>query len=100
MKYYLGQVNQFLAPKNKLEKAIQEYIKIFDRKLVKEAELEDYLTEIKENVKSISKAHSKCTPIDAHFWTPAQFNDEVKDQVLGGVDCVRFVFMCSKEVKQ
>lgn len=100
MKYYLGHIGQFLQPKNKLEKAIQEYIKFFDRKLIPETKIEDYKTEINKNIEVLTAKHSKCTPIRSDWWSPANsVRDEVRDWVLGGVDCARFSFMCSKEVK-
>lgn len=99
MKYYLGQVSQFLQPKNKLEKAAQTYIKEFDRKLIADKDLEDYKVEILANLKALNTEYPKCTIIDPYWWTPGKAYDEIKDWVIGGVDCIRFGFHCSKEVK-
>lgn len=99
MKYYLGEVNQFLAPKNKLEKAIQHYMKEFDRKLIPEKSIEDYKTEIIANIKVLNSEHPKCTAVNPYWWTPATVCDEIQDWIIGGVDCVRFLWACSKEVK-
>lgn len=100
MKYYLGHVGQFLQPKNKLEKAIQSYMKIFDRRLITDSEVESFKAEIVANIGLLNRAYPKCTTIKASWWTPAHdYNAEIIDWVIGGVDCVRFSFMCSKEVK-
>lgn len=100
MKYYLGHVGQFLQPKNKLEKAIQNYIKLYDRKLLPEYDLQLYKIEINDKIKALTAEHSKCTPIKSDWWTPSSsLTDEIRDWVLGGVDCVRFSFMQSREVK-
>lgn len=101
MKYYLGQVSQFLQPKNKLEKAAQSYIREFDRKLIADKDIEDYKIEILANLKALNNEYPKCTIINPYWWTPAHdYNAEIKDWVIGGVDCVRFSFVCSKEVKE
>ena len=99
MKYYLGRVGQFLQPKNKLEKAIQSFIKEYDRVVIYATHIEVAKNAIQNRINALTKEFSKCTPIKADWWTPAHDrNDEIKDWVIGGVDCVRFSFMCSKEV--
>lgn len=100
MKYYLGEVRQTLVPKNKLEKAIQTQLKdVFERKLIKESDLQGYMNEIKRNIEGLKHVYPNCKPIKVYWWTPALYADKAKDYVLGGVDCIRFVFVCSKEGK-
>ena len=98
MKKYLGEASQFLQPKNRLERAIQDYVKTLDRVLIYESDLEEVKIQIKNKIAGIVLDHAKCTPIRVNWWTPArEFTAEIKDWVLGGCDCVRFVFLCSKE---
>ena len=100
MKYYLAHVGLFLNHKNKLEKAIQDFIKSYDRSIILATHIEVAKKAIQNRVDALTKEFPKCTPIKADWWTPAHNkNDEVKDWVLGGVECVRFSFMSSKEVK-
>lgn len=101
MKLYLGHVGQFLQHKNKLEKAIQDFIKSYDRALVNATHIEVAKTAIANHIKLLTASFPKCTPIKAYWWTPGHdHNDEIKDWVIGGVDCIRFSFMCSKEVEK
>ena len=97
MKFYLGDVGQILSPKNKLEKAIQDFINCYDRVIINATHIEVAKTAITNRIKLLTASYPKCTPIEARWWTPDKFNEEVKDWVIGGVDCVRFSFMCSKE---
>lgn len=97
MKYYLGNVNQFLAHKNKLEKAVQDYIKNYHRVLIKETDVEKAKNTIKTAIKAMNDIYPKCTPLNPSWWTPALDAEDEKDWILGDVECVRFGFNCSKD---
>ncbi len=98
MKYYLGNVNQFLAHKNKLEKAVQDFMKKYHRVLIKETEIVKVKKTIETAIEGLNIAYPKCTPLNPGWWTPAIDKADYKDWILGGVACVRFGFNCSKEV--
>lgn len=97
MKYYLGNVNQFLAHKNKLDKAVKDYVVKYHRILFRETEIEKVKDTITAAIIGMNDLYPKCTQIQPSWWTPASDEDDYKDWILSGVDCVRFAFFCSKE---
>jgi hypothetical protein len=99
MKYYLGIINQTLMPKNTLEKSIQLFFKNYDRMLITKKQIEDYKTEIISNIKRLVAEHPRCRPIDPIWFTNYDFG-EMEDWILGDVNCIRFTWTCSLDVKR
>lgn len=99
MKKYIGEVSYCLKPKNRLQKFIQEWIKInYDGKIIHASKIEQTKAAIIKRIAGINLDHAKCTPEKVYWWTPANdFNSASKNWVLGGCDCIRFSFICSKE---
>lgn len=99
MKYYMGNTG-FLQPKNKLQKNVQLYLRLFNRKLISEQNIEDYKTEILATINSLNNENPKCTPLTPHWWSPGVHDDDGSlDWNLGGIDCATLNFKCSREVK-
>lgn len=101
MKIYLGHCGQFLQPKNKLEKFLQNYLQQnFDRKVIDETEIEKTKAAILKRIVGMNLDHAKCTPIEAAWWTntPPFIDVEIQDWILDGCHSITFSFMCSKEL--
>lgn len=97
MTYYLGNVYQFLSPKNKLEKAIQDFISTYHREIYAETEIERIKENIIDETYTLNTLHKMCRPVNPSWWTPRIGVEETTDWTLGNVNCVRFVFQQSKE---
>lgn len=96
---YMGEVS-FLCSKNNLEKAIHNFIKKYDRKIILASHIEVAKKAIIMQVDILSDAFPRCTPVKVNFWTPARdANDKFKDWVLSGCDSVRLVFRCGEETE-
>ncbi len=68
MTKYLIDLGMFYQPKNKLHKAIQEFIGEQKRKVIKDKDLQTYKKNLGVEVTRLNKEHPKCTPVNFHFW--------------------------------
>ncbi len=61
---YVGHSN---TPKNKLQEAIQEFVRTIDRKIVKGDRLFEFEILFNENITLINQAHKRCSPETGSF---------------------------------
>lgn len=83
MRYYLH-YGHSLVPKNKLDKAIQDYFKSIDGVLIGEGKLNGFKAHLSLKISQLNGEHSRCTPIKIDFWSP----DGNKTIKVGGIFCV------------
>lgn len=67
---YLIDLGMFYQPKNKLCKAVQEFISKQQRKVFSDNRLKDYENYLEMNIKDLNKQFPKCTPVTINFWSP------------------------------
>ncbi|MBS4034363.1 MAG: hypothetical protein KGZ85_07870 [Ignavibacterium sp.] len=65
---YLIILGMFYQPKNKLHKAIQEFIGQQNRKVIKEENLQAYKKYLGDGIERLNDQHRKCTRVSANFW--------------------------------
>lgn len=68
MTKYLVDLGSFYQPKNKLHKAIQEFIAKQQRKVIDRAVLSAYKKQLENKINTLNSQHPKCTPVKVHFW--------------------------------
>lgn len=68
MTKYLVDLGSFYQPKNKLHRAIQEFIARQQREVIKEKDLEGHKEYLKTVITSLNEQHPKCTPVKCNFW--------------------------------
>ena len=68
MTKYLCELGSFYQPKNKLHKAIQEFIQQQHRRVIPADKLTEYEKILKERIEILNKLNPKCTPVEVHFW--------------------------------
>jgi hypothetical protein len=94
MKKYLSKVNMVYAAKNKLHKAIINYIKSIDRQLVPVTELGVYKLNVINAIKNLVIDHPKCAPIKPSWWE----NEGDYHLSLGGQTIINFTLYQGEEI--
>ena len=95
---YLFYVSQKLATKNKLEKAIQEYLSEQNRKLLANAEKAKLFREVILNhIKHLCEQHPKCKPIVPNWYNHDGSLRDYSDFYLHNVNVVSACLLQSKE---
>jgi hypothetical protein len=74
MTKYLVNLGMFYQPKNKLHKAIQEFIQKQSRKVIPDNDLKYYKNRLWAVIDNLNSLHPKCTPVKVNFWSSD--NDE------------------------
>lgn len=67
MTKYLIDLGMFYQPKNKLHKAIQEFISIQKRKVIKSKDLNTYKKYLGDNIMRLSDEHPNCMSASFNF---------------------------------
>lgn len=89
MNKYLTRVSQVYSSKNKLEAAIQEFIKSNDRLIIDGKDLNEFKWKIIQHINFLNLENARCTPKCAS-WYKAGESSKLKDWGISGVDCVAF----------
>lgn len=91
---YLAYYGHDYSAKNKLEKAIQSYLKSIDRTLIEDEDFKAFKSKVIAEIERLCKEdYPRCTPKKPHVWKSGVKND--KDIRLSGIDCVVFYFYYS-----
>lgn len=69
MIYYLADVGIIYVAKNKLCKAVQDFVKSYDRKLIPEADFSKIKREIVNGILQLNKQFPRCTATKPTFCT-------------------------------
>lgn len=69
MTKYLVDLGMFYQPKNKLQKAIQGFIREQQRKVFSKDYFLTYKQYLREGVEKLNADYPKCTPIKINFWS-------------------------------
>ena len=64
---YMTYDGHHLATKNKLQKAVADYLTGLDRILIEKKKLAYCKKQILEDIKDLNKKHKRCTPIEASW---------------------------------
>lgn len=67
---FLVDLGMFYQPKNKLCKAVQEFMGKQQRKVFSAHQMMDFKKYLKKNVEALNKQFPKCTPVQINFWSP------------------------------
>lgn len=89
MKKYITRISQFYSGKNKLDKAIQEFIKQNDRLLIDSKDLKKFKESIIQHINFLNQEFKNCTP-KAASWFDAGQTRYCKDYGLSGIESVAF----------
>lgn len=92
---YLAYYDNDYSAKNKLEKAIIEYLRSIDRTVVQDEDFMEFTDRVIAKIRKICKENSRCKPKDPHLWSPGI--DDEKDLTLSGIDVVNFYFYHSSK---
>lgn len=89
MKKYITRVSQVYSAKNKLEKAIQEFIKTNDRLLIDGKDLSQFKNQIIQHINFLNEEHRRCSS-KRSSWFNSSSDSKIKDFGLGGIECIAF----------
>lgn len=65
---YLVELGMFYQPKNKLHKAIQEFIRNQQRKVIPKKDVYTYKEYLRRTIEKLNAENPKCTPVKCNFW--------------------------------
>lgn len=88
---YLAYFASNNSAKNKLEKAIVEYLKTIDRAVIQDEDFKEFTNKVIANIKDLCQENNRCKSKKPYLWS----SDD--DKVLGGVEGVNFYFYHSKK---
>lgn len=83
------------SAKNKLEKAIKDYLKSIDRTVVQDEDFKQFTDKVISKIKEICKENNRSKAKNPHLLTPRV--DNKKDVRLAGIDVVNFYFYHSNK---
>ncbi|MFC7346009.1 hypothetical protein ACFQO9_04660 [Chryseobacterium zhengzhouense] len=89
MNKYVTRISQVYSGKNKLEKAIQDFITQNDRLLIDSKDLKKFKESIIQHINFLNQEFKNCTPKSASWFDAGQTRD-CKDYGLSGIECVAF----------
>lgn len=89
MNKYLTRVSQVYSAKNKLERAIIDFIQINDRLLIDGKDLKLFKEKIIQHINFLNLENARCTPKSAS-WYNAGASSKLKEFGISGVDCIAF----------
>jgi hypothetical protein len=89
MNKYLTRVSQVYSAKNKLETAIQEFIKSNDRIIIEQKDLNEFKWKIVQHINFLNLENKRCSSKCAS-WYNAGESSKIKDWGISGVDCIAF----------
>jgi hypothetical protein len=89
MKKYITRVSQVYSAKNKLERAIIDFIQANDRLLIEGKDLKVFKEKIIQHINFLNLENSRCSPKSAS-WYNAGASTQLKDYGISGVDCIAF----------
>jgi hypothetical protein len=82
--YYLAKVEMVYAAKNKLCKAIQDYLKEYNRILISDKSLPDVMDNILNYIYKLNKNFPKCSSVTPSYWT----TNEGDEMISFGMDSI------------
>jgi len=85
---YLGHVRSHYVPKNKLQKAISDYIDTLDGVAFPADKLPEVKKTIKAKIEDLNKEHKRATSVRSEFW-----NADTRMCYLHGIQAIDFVFI-------
>lgn len=77
---YFSYISFEYTPKNSLHKAVYEFLKANDRKVIEEGKVEDFKKRIIKGIQDLNAAHTKHNPVDVHWWNASMHGS--KDHIL------------------
>lgn len=90
---YMTYDGHHLSTKNKLQKAVQNYLIHLDRTLIEKNELDFIKKQIVSDIENLNKQHSRCKPLTPHWWC------HQGDWILGAVGFSNFsIYKISKTI--
>lgn len=96
---YLAYYSSDYTAKNKLEKAIIEYLRSIDRTLIQDADFKEFTDKVISRIKEICIENPRCKAKYPHLWTTG--TSYKKDVMLSGINVVNFYFYhSSKDYKE
>lgn len=96
---YLAYYHSDYSAKNKLEKAIIEYLLSIDRTLIQDADFKGFTNKVISKINEICKENGRCKAKEPGLWALKVAND--KDFMISGIDVVNFYFYhSSKDYKE
>lgn len=91
---YLAYYASDYSAKNKLEKAIIDYLKSIDRTVIQDEDFAEFTGKIITKINEICKNNSRCKAKNPHVWNHGVYD---KDAMLSGIDVVNFYFYHSSK---
>jgi len=92
---YLAFYASDYSAKNKLEKAIADYLKSIDRTVVQDENFKQFTNKVISKIKQICKENNRCKAKNPSLWN---YNYKNKmDKQLTGIDVVNFYFYHSQK---
>ena len=88
---YFSYINHTYICKNALHKAVFEFLKANDRKVINSENVEIFKREIIKGIGLQNSLHSRCKPIIAS-WTTAGTSDNDFMLDIGGIICYFFLY--------
>ena len=67
---YFSKVTNGVQCQNNLQKKIQEYLQMKNRKIIHHTEIYDFMREINDTILEMNAANIRCKPIEETWWQP------------------------------
>lgn len=89
MNKYITRISQVYSGKNKLERAIQDFITQNDRLLIDSKDINAFKANIIQHINFLNQEYKNCTPKQPS-WFHCGETRKIKDWSISGVDCIVF----------
>ena len=87
--FFITYIPHSFVCKNRLEKAVNEFLRSEHRKLIPSDEIEKYKEFILCKINELNAAHKRCKPLEVSFWYPG-LGDPDGDSHLSGASFTPF----------
>jgi hypothetical protein len=93
-RYYFSYLWHQLALHNNLQKAVMQFLKSQDRKVIREEDVESFKQYINQQVKEICNQHQRCRPVVCEWWK--NHRDEDDEQLSLNTSICSFSLLSTK----
>lgn len=87
---YLINLGMFYQPKNKLQKAVQEFFKEQERKVIAGESVNKYQDYFDERIDALNKQFTKCTPVKLNIWSHDSKDINIQIESVVGLSMLQF----------
>lgn len=83
--YYFSYISNSYSCKNKLEEAVYQQLRTFNRRVIPNDQLDTFKKDILEAIEASNQAHPRCKPVKATFWCSGMGDRDFVLSMGGGI---------------